>query len=932
MNLNSARLALLLAPNTPLWIGTVTGYDNSTYELSTSTDSGTIPGNVENLLLIREGVEIARVRSVTGTTYTLGETPISYTSGDEVALYDVRLPWPRYQRIDDGTVYKDFDIPFPATWQEELPPTPVALARRGTNEWQEAVFCEPGETINLDASGSFGNLDDAAPLTYTWDAGAGGTITGSGATVTASYTTSGFRYLTLTVTDAHGSTCNRYIPVWIGDAAAENNVTRCSGRWDVKQGWTVDIEIDAEIDMLQYTPAAVVDIETQEVIFFGFIIPSAQTETFERITKTLTLQSAMAFSRYIHAYPFLVTEVTGTDTPSEWADLYEPTLSRALWFLLFWHSTLPEVANVDLGDAPTRAIAGQEFTLGTLPQQTDAILKSAFWHARCNRAGGFIVKPDPLYLDDSDWAALPVRDLSDPADLRESIRTTYAEPTVNQVRFGGVYQDTGGSFEPALAQAPVAPGPWGSPSEVNNLAPATAAELRTWAARHIAIENTADEIEVTPGAAIDPAGYQIAELPATIKMAIEKASLEFNTDAMRWRITIGGRTYGRTANAVDVPVPPETEFPTPSPPPALPPIWDPIPDDPGLYALVATSKGLYRSDDIELDAAGDPVWYVWGDELHIRSAAFDPDNPQALQLGISSATPGDPTTDELYIRRPSVTGTNWQQILTMAQALSLIGFSSTGKERFRYSAFDPLNEIVYLTMQRKLTGGKFLFKSTDYGSSWTAVDQSVRYKIGDVVVFSDGTVFMAVSDGLGGLGQIWESGNQGVDFSLAYDGRGGNWYPHMFVDRVADVLYAGAFTLDNDYRLLSDAAAYEYIDTTTYKAGIIDTVRGCGYGLSDYLRTARDDTLFYTNDGATTWGSVTLSVAASRAMDGDADGNILLARRDATAINPHLIFATYNGSPLYNKGGANADQTDGGGDSVPYSAIVADKGVAIGLL
>ena len=294
MNLDRARLALLTVPTTPLWTGTVGSYNAGTCALTVANVSGAFPANISNLLLVRAGLDIVRVRSRAGQVLTLAENPVTWTAGDTLALYNARLPWPRYQRIVSGTVYKDFDIAFPTPWQAELPPTPIIQARRGTNEWGEALYGATGDVFNLDASASFANLLTGAPLTYAWDAGTGGTITGTGATVTVSYATAGFRYLTLTVTDAHSTVARRYLPVWIGDAHVVSAVSGCRARWDTKSGWTVDLELNAATAFLQYTPALIVDAETGEALFFGFIVPGSREQTFETTRQSLTLQSALA--------------------------------------------------------------------------------------------------------------------------------------------------------------------------------------------------------------------------------------------------------------------------------------------------------------------------------------------------------------------------------------------------------------------------------------------------------------------------------------------------------------------------------------------------------------------------------------------------------------------------------------------------------------
>lgn len=226
-------------------------------------------------------------------------------------------------------------------------------------------------------------------------------------------------------------------------------VTSCSARWDPRQGWTTTLELEGSQTLLQYTPAVLIDADTSEALFFGFIVPSSQAVTFERTTIAVTLQSALTFSRFLHAYPFIVTDLRDASVPDDWSEVYELTLSRALWFLLYWHSTLPEVVNVNLSDAPERDIAGQEFSLGNLPQQVEAVSQSAFWQTRGKRAGGLRVVTDPLFLDSTDWAALTGVDLSDYADLRNAIGVEYALPVVNQVRLSGVYRTVGGTYAPA---------------------------------------------------------------------------------------------------------------------------------------------------------------------------------------------------------------------------------------------------------------------------------------------------------------------------------------------------------------------------------------------------------------------------------------------------------------------------------------------------
>jgi hypothetical protein len=749
VNLDRARLLLLAAPTTPLWTGEVVTWNAATFALTVTTSTGAYPTEISNLLLVQNGVNIARVKSRSGNVLYLAETPVQFLATYTLAIYDARLPWPRYQYIDEGVVYKDRDIAFPTPWQREMPPTAILNARLDGNDWGEAIYCAAGETIYLDAGDSYATLDDGAPLTYAWTPGTGGTITGSGATVTCAYTTAGFRYLKLVVTDAHGTTSSRYLPVWVGDSLAVSAVTTCRARWTVNGGWTVDLEMQSATTLLQYGQALVVDADTKNALFYGFIVPSSRATTFETTTQSLTLQSALAFSRYVHAYPFLVTAVTGVEEPSEWAEMYDPTLARALWYLLYWHSTLPEVVNCDMSSAPVRAIAGQEFTLGSIPQQVEAVLKSAFWQARGARAGGFVVNVDPLFLDSADWAALSGLDLSAAGSLRNAIGREYAVPQYSQARLGGVYRAVGGTFEPALVQSPQYPGPWGSPTEVNGLAPEDVYELIDWAIRYIAVENTADTYNVEPGVVVEPDMYRVVDLPDSVRISSERLTLDFNPDGLHWRQTLGGRAYGYSIGSAEgVPLPPPVEYPPPILPPFEPPIWDPFPIEEPLWPLevyVATlNNGIYYTDNFTgADSSVQPEWsqIVTGLDRaptftnyavkRLDMDPFDAEHYQYCYIRQGSVSRGVAAVDALYRRTDKGA---WAEILHMANpatdpnpstnALLLCDWATWATYNDMAYAVDHANAGRLYAIVRRYSSSTQeirILVSTDRGSSWSNV-------------------------------------------------------------------------------------------------------------------------------------------------------------------------------------------------------------------
>lgn len=947
MNLDQSRLLFIAIPSSPVWTGTVVSWNAVDFSLTVTPVSGAYPDDIGNLLIAHAGTEVARIKSRDGNVLYLAETPVQFEEAADVAIYQMRLPWPRYQYIDAGVVYKDHDIAFPTPWQHSMPPTAVLRARLSGNDWAEAIFCYVGETIYLDASDSYANLDDGAPLDYAWTPGTGGAVTGSGATVTCAYSTVGFRYLKLQLTDAHDTAVARYLPVWVGAAQTIDAVTSCRARWNVKNGWTVDLELQNAVELFQYSPALLVDAETHEALFFGFVVPDSHARTFETTTQTLTLQSALAFSRFLHAYPFLVTDVRAAVTPSEWAEVYALTLARALWYLLYWHSTLPEVVNTDLGDAPVRDISGQEFTLGSLPQQVDAVLRSAFWQARGERSGGLRVNADPLFLSQATWDALSALDLSDPLLLRNSISTERAQPAVNQVRVGGVFRDyVTATFKPALAQAPSVPGSWGSPSEVNGLAPVSAEELQAWAGRYIAVENTADTYTVEPGLVVDPAVTHVVDLPE-VRIAVERTEMQFNPEAMRWHTQIGGRGYGRASGAVAVPLPPPIEYPPPDLPPFLPPIWDPIPVDPILWppqVYVTTQYGgVYYTDNFSgRDSEQQPTWVeineglpVYDDKivpLWFALAPFEPNTHQYIHIRQGPETGGFPLHDGIYRRS---NGAPWELVLSLADALTYAGFVPTAYKKNMYCCVNSERAGEITCAVRNQTLYVRLIRSSDYGASWSRLGTETfgsYIYTGFYPMFSIGPLIY-ICWSTGSASKIWRSENDGYSIygsSSATEADGilgvSKTLPQQIYTRNHPDLVIPVWPSGDPFIFLQEGLA-----PVTGFGGM--WISDLNPSLQRILRrTGTDDfmELYQTEDG---WDSMSLVGQLPYGSAGqyfrqvlclnegfDQEDWMILGLRAPSSAHPHTIWVndqnTHPNSPI----GKSGIDPLGGVDSIPYLA------------
>jgi hypothetical protein len=581
VNLDQVRLGALFVPTTALWTGSVSSWDGDTFTLTVSTSTGALSDVSAGLAVVWEGQYI-RIRAVDAGagTLTLAETGAGIESGDPVGVYAPRLPFPRYQYIDsDGTVYKDRDVAWTSA-AATLPPRAWIWVENpsGDGGYSEAIWVPVGETRTVNALASLVMSAEATTgvLTYQWASDADATIAApTSSETTVSWSSAGFRYLKLTVTDDQSVSTVRYIPVWVGNANLVD-ARALSLDWDAARGWRAQVQLDSLTTYLRGAPVAIVDLETADVVTLGWHYPGAWRQDFEVTDVEFELRGAFGYADAIYAYPFIIED---TGSPSEWAHVSELTLERAVWYLLYWHSTLPQLANVGPGTAPdNRRIAGQEFTAGTLADQLTELNEAAFRYVTGYRSGGFTLYEHPLYMTETEFTGLTSIDLSAQTALGETLEIEQAQPTVAEARLSGVYYGVGDAqFKPIIARGPTHPLPWGNTEEVTNLAPTSQAEILQWAARYIALRNTADRYTVRPHTLdVQPADGRVVDLPDGVRIALEEVHLTYNVDALAWDAEVVGRTFGSDVSVAVEPPPPAIEPPEPPAPPPAPP-QPPIP-------------------------------------------------------------------------------------------------------------------------------------------------------------------------------------------------------------------------------------------------------------------------------------------------------------------------------------------------------------------
>ena len=361
-------------------------------------------------------------------------------------------------------------------------------------------------------------------------------------------------------------------------------------------------------------------------------------------------------------------------------------------------------------------------------------------------------------------------------------------------------------------------------------------------------------------------------------------------------------------------------------------------------AFLATSGGLYKTAIITLDDADDPVWELQGQSLQITHFAVNPTNPQGLQLAIA----GDPYDNAVYLRRP-MNGDEWQELLTYSQVHAIIGMASEDKDDFRDVAYNPVTDEIIVLFNLKNTGDKFVLRSGNYGGSWSSInllDGALRYGAGNIAINQQtGEVYISMCIALGGRGSVAYSAT-GSSFGTVWTSdSGGGWVPLVFIDSLTGIAYAGEYDGDSSPDLVSSEVGWEPIDLgDSFEAGVASlstigfTPAGAGWvnpNDSDVIRTIRSNDagarLYYSDDRWSSGAVRSLAFNNVRAMTGDAQSRLLIARGvGATVGDPHVVFATPDdGATMYEKAGAHPDEADGGGDSVPYNVTPALDGIVL---
>lgn len=453
-------------------------------------------------------------------------------------------------------------------------PPPVA------NGGGPAVGWGTSASLAFDASSSFAvDPDNVGGLTYSWDFVDGTPSSSSSASETVSFP-AGFRWVTLTVTDATNSASStKVIPVWVfdEDTLSPAQVLMSSLEGDVQSGWRASFELVDDSANISTLPdgALVVYVEREtyggaetsygsgvtgrsNIKFVGYLVSDSVSVTPDESTVRFEAVGPLGI---LERTPALTQLMVSDSTPANWQEVKSLTVQRALWYLWHWQTTvgtlfdtlaidggsLGNLSLLRLAVTDVSSAAGQLRDVGTATN----LLVSA------NRLGQLTFVRAFDYLDSSTRSArTKAYDLTTADALTVDIPRDH-RGTTKFVRGEGI--TTAGA--PVFSNAPGnAPAPIGAGSETfARQIVSGQADLNTRAGLHFAhVNGLYNGRSVPRGVALTlPDGYDVfdpaygAALTLTLPASSNRRGVSFDTST-RWTLARVNVQYDADRGTKDV--------------------------------------------------------------------------------------------------------------------------------------------------------------------------------------------------------------------------------------------------------------------------------------------------------------------------------------------------------------------------------------------
>lgn len=361
----------------------------------------------------------------------------------------------------------------------------------------------------------------------------------------------------------------------------------------------------------------------ENILALGYVAGETVVYDPEQNLATFEVRGLNAFLRRMTVYPIGLQMKSGT--AAAWTDMPALSVDRALWHLLHWRSNITQCTDIVLtGDA---RYAG-ELTAPSAPvwAQIEALAgETILARPLCNHLGQLFIKIPYNLLPISNRAGIPsLMDITDADRARTLEMPAPRMPEVSRVELSGICVDAAGN---GLAYFSLANGHvfkrigaainyerllLVSQAQSNELAGLIcASENNPYPSIPVILKGLQSGWDILPNAIADITLGDVA-LQASLRRVDHSYSAR--SGVLSTSIELVGATMPELSTNGDIPVTDDgvnVDFWTPPtmppfpPPPELPPPYEPPSGEPPSRAWLATTQGLFYTEDFDSLA---PTW------------------------------------------------------------------------------------------------------------------------------------------------------------------------------------------------------------------------------------------------------------------------------------------------------------------------------------
>lgn len=469
--------------------------NDQVYQITFDNGSGTL-GDVTAGMTLYVGTSagaydlgMCRIRKapIAGTFYIGLTSEIEWQDNAYLTVVDDFELWAKHATISDEALSMDVDVAY-SDQHTNFNPVPIM--------GPHAVVWLNDATVDVEFDASDSWVFDSTISGYSWSAPGSDSISGNTtATPTVTYDAPGRYRVYCTVTAANGKTTTgvRHIFVYDRDENQPGTVfqlAQCYADYDAG-GWMFDMEMQAEASLSDIHDRALVmlfaedwygttkqsigPVENREnIVCVGRVVGESIRWDREAGRVHFTVQGMQYWLGKIKAFP--VEIYFANNTPDSWSVLPSMTVDRALWHILYWHSTAIETMDFYPTEDTRYLPEGKTLASNIWGQLQDLATSRLLATNGVDHLGRLFVSIDPQMVQeaDRDWAIVMELTADDWAEGLDLQRVTVND--VSLITLSSQQCDASGAVSVLYSLSPGhVPRRFGEPLQIDRLLASTQA-------------------------------------------------------------------------------------------------------------------------------------------------------------------------------------------------------------------------------------------------------------------------------------------------------------------------------------------------------------------------------------------------------------------------------------------------------------------------